>query len=559
MVNLPSLPLRFLGVPPILARVADNALPRRSDRRRGRRSAIEVVGAHRRPLPTSGPRIWEGDLGRRPWTCWDNARMPSPPTLVSPPRRRPAADRPRNSGRALSPGRRRLGRPPVEPTSTGNACGSRSSGLIHLTDHAVVPGVVADSPTPRRRRCAAYRRTSVPMTSPHRRRRGGDATMTSRRSSISSRSASPLLLARQPIRPPNSSTWLHFRGCQQPRLRPHGPRCHHPGLAPRANALLAQLGRWPRPSGRPPRPHARPARHPDDDGRNSLSLLLAPLGRQLLRQVEGAEFLGKFNGATGTWRAPRCGSRRRLAGDQSRLRHRAGPRLGIPDDPDLSPTTGRRAVPISRRAIASPCLCNDVWTYISLGYFRPGPRAGDGQVEHDAAPKVSPIRFREMPGQSRVSSALLDVLATTWSPPVFSATSPTPRCNATSVRRSALSSPSTTSGGVCPPTLAPDLGRRPRRRWEVLAEPIQSAMRALAAHQGVAGMDTPRERLKELDSRPPASAPTTCVHSSTGSAFPRTSPGGWDSHAGDLCRPRPVPRRPPRSGLIRPDGGESSA
>ena len=33
--------------------------------------------------------------------------------------------------------------------------------------------------------------------------------------------------------------------------------------------------------------------------------------------------------------------------------------------------------------------------------------------------------------------------------------------------------------------------------WEVLGEPIQSAMRALGA-QGVPGMDQPYERLKEL-------------------------------------------------------------
>ena len=33
--------------------------------------------------------------------------------------------------------------------------------------------------------------------------------------------------------------------------------------------------------------------------------------------------------------------------------------------------------------------------------------------------------------------------------------------------------------------------------WEVLGEPVQSAMRALGA-QGVAGMDNPYERLKEL-------------------------------------------------------------
>ena len=44
-----------------------------------------------------------------------------------------------------------------------------------------------------------------------------------------------------------------------------------------------------------------------------------------------------------------------------------------------------------------------------------------------------------------------------------------------------------------PEAMAADLDAN----WEVLAEPIQSAMRALAA-QGVAGMADPYERLKEL-------------------------------------------------------------
>jgi adenylosuccinate lyase len=44
-----------------------------------------------------------------------------------------------------------------------------------------------------------------------------------------------------------------------------------------------------------------------------------------------------------------------------------------------------------------------------------------------------------------------------------------------------------------PAAMAADLDSN----WEVLGEPIQSAMRALGA-QGVAGMENPYERLKEL-------------------------------------------------------------
>ena len=51
------------------------------------------------------------------------------------------------------------------------------------------------------------------------------------------------------------------------------------------------------------------------------------------------------------------------------------------------------------------------------------------------------------------------------------------------------------SEGLAAPELPPQRDVEPR--WEVLGEPIQSAMRALGA-QGVPGMEEPYERLKEL-------------------------------------------------------------
>ena len=72
-----------------------------------------------------------------------------------------------------------------------------------------------------------------------------------------------------------------------------------------------------------------------------------------------------------------------------------------------------------------------------------------------------------------------------------------------------------------PAAMAADLDAN----WEVLGEPVQSAMRALGA-RGVAGMEEPYERLKELTrgrriGRPGSSS------SCAGWACPPTSRSGW--------------------------------
>ena len=73
----------------------------------------------------------------------------------------------------------------------------------------------------------------------------------------------------------------------------------------------------------------------------------------------------------------------------------------------------------------------------------------------------------------------------------------------------------------CPRRMAADLDAN----WEVLGEPVQSAMRALAA-QGVAGMENPYERLKELTRGRRIDAAPTCASSSAGWACPPTSRSG---------------------------------
>ena len=77
-------------------------------------------------------------------------------------------------------------------------------------------------------------------------------------------------------------------------------------------------------------------------------------------------------------------------------------------------------------------LCTDVWTYISLGYF--AQVRGQGTVGSSTMPhKVNPIRFENAEANLEVSQRpARRARRRRWSPAGCSATSPTPRCSATS-------------------------------------------------------------------------------------------------------------------------------
>ena len=149
-------------------------------------------------------------------------------------------------------------------------------------------------------------------------------------------------------------------------------------------------------------------------------------------------------------------------------------------------------------------LCTDVWTYISLGYF--AQVRGQGTVGSSTMPhKVNPIRFENAEANLEVSNALLDVLASTLvqSRLQRDLTDSTMQRNiGTAFGHSLLAIDNVARGlaglDAVPQAMAADLDAN----WEVLGEPVQSAMRALAA-QGVEGMDNPYERLKELTRGPP--------------------------------------------------------
>ena len=138
-------------------------------------------------------------------------------------------------------------------------------------------------------------------------------------------------------------------------------------------------------------------------------------------------------------------------------------------------------------------LCRDLWTYVSLGYFR--QRAVAGETGSSTMPhKVNPIDFENAEGNVGVANAVLEHLA---------AKLPVSR-----LQRDLSDSTAQRNLGV---GLAHSLDRvrglpegprqarpgrsgaraRPRRRLELLAEPIQTVMRRYA-------IENSYERLKEM-------------------------------------------------------------
>ena len=138
-------------------------------------------------------------------------------------------------------------------------------------------------------------------------------------------------------------------------------------------------------------------------------------------------------------------------------------------------------------------LCRDVWTYISLGYFRQRPAAGEtgsSTMPH----KVNPIDFENAEGNVGVANAILEHLAAKL--PVSRlqrdlSDSTAQRNLGAGLAHSLIACDSCLKGlgklALDEAALARDL----TDAWELLAEPIQTVMRR---H----GIDDPYEQLKDL-------------------------------------------------------------
>lgn len=244
--------------------------------------------------------------------------------------------------------------------------------------------------------------------------------------------------------------------------------------------------------------HGQPAT-PTTMGKE-FAVLAHRLGRQV-RRIGGQEYLGKINGATGTFGAHTAAV---PSADWPALSKSFVEGLGLTWNPlttqiESHDWQAELYADIARFNRILHNLCTDVWTYISMGYF--AQVRGQGTVGSSTMPhKVNPIRFENAEANLEVSSALLDVLGSTLVTSRLQrdlTDSSMQRNIGTAFGHSVLAMDNVARGlgglDPVPGAMAKDL----EANWEVLGEPIQTAMRALGA-QGVPGMEQPYERLKEL-------------------------------------------------------------
>ena len=270
---------------------------------------------------------------------------------------------------------------------------------------------------------------------------------------------------------------------------------------PRASALVDQIAAMATELADVPllaHTHGQPAT-PTTMGKE-LAVLAHRLRRQL-RRIGAAEYLGKINGATGTYGAHTAAV---PDTDWIGVSRTFVESLGLQWNPlttqiESHDWQAELYSDIARFNAILHNLATDVWTYISMGYF--AQSRGQGTVGSSTMPhKVNPIRFENAEANLEVSNGLFEVLGRTLVTSRLQrdlTDSSMQRNIGTAFGHSLLAIDNISRGlaglDAAPAAMAADLDAN----WEVLGEPIQSAMRALGA-QGVPGMEQPYERLKEL-------------------------------------------------------------
>ncbi len=246
------------------------------------------------------------------------------------------------------------------------------------------------------------------------------------------------------------------------------------------------------------RTHGQPAT-PTTLGKE-LAVVAHRLGRQLKR-IRNTEYLGKINGATGTYGAHYASVPET---DWQQVSKSFVQGLGLSWNPlttqiESHDCQAELYADMARFNRILHNFCTDVWSYISIGYFAQVPVAGatgSSTMPH----KVNPIRFENAEANLEMSCSVLDTLGETlitsrWQRDLTDSSSQ--RNIGVAFGHSLLAISNVRRGmaalDVASDVLADDLDMN----WEVLGEAIQMVMRAEAI-AGVEGMDEPYERLKEL-------------------------------------------------------------
>ncbi|MGG5175793.1 adenylosuccinate lyase [Pseudarthrobacter sp. J1763] len=270
---------------------------------------------------------------------------------------------------------------------------------------------------------------------------------------------------------------------------------------PAARALVAQISTMARDNRDVPmlsRTHGQPATP------TTLGKELAVTAHRLTRQLERiskTEYLGKINGATGTYAAHVAAV---PSADWQSVGKGFVEGLGLTWNPlttqiESHDWQAELYADIARFNRILHNVCTDIWSYISIGYFRQIPVAGatgSSTMPH----KVNPIRFENAEANLEISNGLLDTLGATlvtsrWQRDLTDSSSQ--RNIGVAFGHSLLAISNVSKGlerlDVAEEVLAADLDQN----WEVLGEAIQMVMRAEAI-AGVEGMENPYERLKDL-------------------------------------------------------------
>jgi adenylosuccinate lyase len=244
--------------------------------------------------------------------------------------------------------------------------------------------------------------------------------------------------------------------------------------------------------------HGQPAT-PSTMGKE-LAVFVHRLERQI-RRIEANEYLGKFSGATGTFSAHVVAA---PGVDWPAESEAFVTGLGLTWNPLTTQIESHdwqaelySAVALFNRILHN--LCTDIWTYISMGYFKQIPVAGatgSSTMPH----KINPIRFENAESNLELSNAILDSLAATLVTSRLQrdlTDSSSQRNIGLGFGHSLLAVDNVTRGlneiDLSTAVLEADLSDN----WEILGEAIQTVIRAEVA-AGRSTISDPYALLKEL-------------------------------------------------------------
>jgi adenylosuccinate lyase len=246
------------------------------------------------------------------------------------------------------------------------------------------------------------------------------------------------------------------------------------------------------------RTHGQPAT-PTTMGKE-IAVFASRLDRQIKR-IEQTEFLGKFSGATGTYSAHVVAV---PDANWPEIARELVESLGLKFNPLTTQIESHdwQAELYSSIAHFNRVLHNlatDIWSYISIGYFKQIPvkgATGSSTMPH----KINPIRFENAEANLEISNALFDVLAATLVTSRLQrdlTDSSSQRNIGVAFGHSLLAIDNISKGlteiEVAESVMAADLAEN----WEVLTEAIQTVIRAEVA-AGRSKISNPYDLLKDL-------------------------------------------------------------